>query len=197
MAPCCKLLSLKVLDEKGQGKASNLIAAIEYIQHLNGNGRLIQFHHVNISVGYSYKPEWFACGQSPLCVEIDRLVKSGVNAVVAAGNDGYGFVSSISASSAAAGLDVTIADPPGNADFAITVGSTHREMPHTYGVSIFLPRGRLGDGQLKPDMVGPGEKILSCMSAQLSDKARENAKLPSRRWMNFRRQRAQGSRAVP
>jgi serine protease AprX len=176
MAPCCNLLSLKVLDEKGQGKASNLIAAIEYIQHLNGNGRLIRVHGVNISVGYSYKPEWFACGQSPLCVEIDRLVRSGVSVVVAAGNDGYGFVNSINANSAAAGLDVTIADP-GNADLAITVGSTHREMPHTYGVSYFSSKGPTGDGRLKPDVLAPGEKILSSMSTRMTDKALQDAKL--------------------
>jgi serine protease AprX len=78
MAPKCKLLSLKVLNDKGQGKASNLIAAIEYIQHLNGNGRRIRVHGLNVSVGYSFKPKWFACGQSPLCIEINRLVRSGV-----------------------------------------------------------------------------------------------------------------------
>src|SRR5262249_33437683 len=39
MAPRCKLVSLKVLDEKGKGKASNLIAAIAYVQKMNGNGR--------------------------------------------------------------------------------------------------------------------------------------------------------------
>jgi subtilisin family serine protease len=176
MAPCCKLLSLKVLDADGVGKASSLIAAIEYIQHLNGNGRLIRVHGVNISVGYSYRPEWFACGQSPLCVEIDRLVRSGVCVVVAAGNDGYGFVNSLNADSAAAGLDVTIADP-GNSDMAITVGSTHREMPHTYGVSYFSSKGPTGDGRLKPDILAPGEKILSCMSAQMTDEARRKAKL--------------------
>ena len=30
MAPSCKLVSLKVLDENGDGEASNLIAAIEH-----------------------------------------------------------------------------------------------------------------------------------------------------------------------
>ena len=176
MAPCCQLLSLKVLDDKGRGKASSLIAAIEYIQHLNGNGRLIRVHGMNISVGYSYKPEWFACGQSPLCIEIDRLVRSGVCVVVAAGNDGYGFVNSLNAGSAAAGLDVTIADP-GNSDLAVTVGSTHREMPHTYGVSYFSSKGPTGDGRLKPDILAPGEKILSCMSGQMTEEAKQKAKL--------------------
>jgi serine protease AprX len=89
---------------------------------------------------------------------------------------GYGFVNSINSSSAAAGLDVTIADP-GNAELAITVGSTHRESPHTYGVSYFSSKGPTGDGRLKPDVLAPGEKILSCMSAQMSDKARQDSKL--------------------
>ncbi|MGH6913345.1 MAG: S8 family serine peptidase, partial [Geminicoccales bacterium] len=35
MAPKCKLLSLKVLDENGKGPVSNLIAAIEQIQEIN------------------------------------------------------------------------------------------------------------------------------------------------------------------
>lgn len=165
VAPKCKLLSLKVLDDDGAGLSSNLIAAIEYIQFLNGNGREIRVHGLNVSVGYSFKPEWFACGESPLCVEINRLVQSGVSVVVAAGNDGYGFVDSKNKSGAPAGLDVTINDP-GNAELAITVGSTHREMPHRYGVSYFSSKGPTGDGRLKPDLLAPGEKIISCASSQ-------------------------------
>ncbi|MEO8655091.1 MAG: S8 family serine peptidase, partial [Ramlibacter sp.] len=39
IAPRCKLLSLKVLDDDGNGRASSLIAAIAEIQRINGNGR--------------------------------------------------------------------------------------------------------------------------------------------------------------
>jgi serine protease AprX len=161
MAPSCKLLSLKVLDASGQGKASNLIAAIAYIQEMNGHGRTFRIHGVNMSVGYDFEPEWFACGQSPLCVEVDRLVKSGVVVVVAAGNTGYGFNATQARGAVASGLDLTINDP-GNAELAITVGSTHRDMPHVYGVSYFSSKGPTGDGRQKPDLVAPGEKILSC-----------------------------------
>ncbi len=63
--------------------------------------------------------------------------------------------------SVAAGLTLSINDP-GNADRAITVGSTHRDMPHVYGVSYFSSKGPTGDGRPKPDLVAPGEKILSC-----------------------------------
>ncbi len=31
-------------------------------------------HGINISVGNDFEPEWFACGQSPMCVEVNRLV---------------------------------------------------------------------------------------------------------------------------
>jgi serine protease AprX len=165
MAPECKLLSLKVLDDKGAGLASNLIAAIEYIQELNGNGRRLRVHGVNMSVGYDFEPKWFACGQSPLCVEVDRLVRTGVVVVVAAGNTGYGFMQTQAKGVVAAGLDLTINDP-GNAELAITVGATHRESPHIYGVSYFSSKGPTGDGRLKPDLVAPGEKILSCRSRQ-------------------------------
>lgn len=163
MAPQCKLLSLKVLDDEGNGLASSLIAALEYIQELNGGGRRIRVHGVNMSVGYDFEPKWFACGQSPLCVEVDRLVRSGVVVVVAAGNTGYGYNQSLSRGPVGAGQDVTINDP-GNAELAITVGSTHRDMPHVYGVSYFSSKGPTGDGRLKPDIVAPGEKIISCQS---------------------------------
>jgi serine protease AprX len=175
MAPRCKLLSLKVMDDDGRGngtgRSSSIMAALQYIQRLNGNGKRLLVHGVNLSVGYDFDPEWFACGQSPLCVEVDRLIRSGVVVVVAAGNSGYGFVQSEQMGVVSAGLDLTINDP-GNSDLAITVGSTHREMPHTYGVSYFSSKGPTGDGRMKPDLLAPGEKILSCASSQMSRKVR-------------------------
>jgi serine protease AprX len=161
MAPQCKLLSLKVLDEKGRGSASSLMAAITYIQQINGYGRHLRIHGVNMSVGYPFDPEWFACGQSPLCVEVDRLVRSGVVVVAAAGNTGYGWLQTTALNAVSSGMDLTINDP-GNAELAITVGSTHRNKPHIYGVSYFSSKGPTGDGRRKPDLVAPGEKIISC-----------------------------------
>lgn len=165
MAPRCKLVSLRVLDEDGKGAVSNLIAAIEHIQEINGYGRRLIIHGVNMSVGYDFEPEWFACGQSPLCTEVDRLVKSGVVVVVAAGNTGYGTLKS-TIGTTQAGMGLTINDP-GNADLAITVGATHRDMPHVYGVSYFSSKGPTGDGRMKPDLIAPGEKIISCAAGVL------------------------------
>lgn len=160
MAPKCKLVSLKVLDEFGIGKASNVMAAIAHVQLLNGHGRDLKIHGVNLSLGHTFDPKWFACGHSPLCVEVNRLVKSGVVVVVAAGNTGYGTLQTKEGASDAC-LDLTINDP-GNAEYAITVGSTHRDMPHKYGVSYFSSKGPTGDGRCKPDLLAPGEKIVSC-----------------------------------
>ena len=165
MAPRCRIVSLRVLDENGKGSVSNLIAAINHVQEANGYGRHLVIHGVNMSLGYTFEPEWFACGQSPLCVEVDRLVKSGVVVVVAAGNTGYGTLKS-TAGGTSAGMALTINDP-GNADLAITVGSTHRDMPHVYGVSYFSSKGPTGDGRIKPDLVAPGEKIISCAAGEL------------------------------
>jgi subtilisin family serine protease len=165
MAPKCTLLSLRVLDDFGGGQVSSIIDAFEEIQRLNGYGRRIIIAGVNLSVGYPFDAKWFGCGQSPLCIEVNRLVRSGVVVVAAAGNSGYGTLSTAYTKGWPATLPQTINDP-GNADLAITVGSTHRESPHLYGISYFSSKGPTGDGRLKPDLVAPGERIISCASAQ-------------------------------
>jgi subtilisin family serine protease len=55
---------------------------------------------------------------------------------------------------------MSISDP-GNTEEVITVGSTHRHQPHSYGVSFFSSRGPTGDGRVKPDLIAPGEKITA------------------------------------
>ena len=92
MAPKCKLVSMKVLGPDGRGRVSMVIDALQEIQRVNDYGRRLLIHGVNLSVCYDFDPEWFACGQSPMCVEVDRLVRSGVVVVVAAGNTGYGWL---------------------------------------------------------------------------------------------------------
>jgi serine protease AprX len=161
LASECKLVSLKVLANGETGNLSNLLAAIGYIQKCNDNGRSLKIHGLNLSLGYPFDPEWFAAGQSPLCLEVDRLVRSGVCVVVAAGNGGYGIVRNYKGAGERAAHMGTIADP-GNASLAITVGSTHRDMPHAYGVSYFSAKGPTADGRMKPDLVAPGERIVSC-----------------------------------
>ncbi|MDB4892084.1 MAG: isp 2 [Gemmatimonadetes bacterium] len=170
MAPRCRLVSMKVIADTtqqnpkqtaGQGKVSWVLMAIDKIQAWNQSGRRLLVHGVNMSLGYDFDPRWFACGQSPICVEVNRLVKCGVSVVVSAGNAGYSALVTASGAAEAHYNDLTITDP-GNAEMAITVGSTHRDMPHLYGVSYFSSRGPTGDGRMKPDLVAPGERIISC-----------------------------------
>lgn len=165
IAPQCKLVSMKVLNERGGGAVSNILAALARIQEINENGRWIKIHGVNLSVGYNFNPEWFACGQSPLCVEVNRLVRSGVVVVCSAGNSGYGKRDTLMTEFFRSGMLMTINDP-GNAELAITVGSTHRDMPHTFGTSFFSSKGPTGDGRVKPDLLAPGERIVSCASGK-------------------------------
>jgi hypothetical protein len=175
MAPRTKIVSLRVLDDGGKGQVSNIIAALAHVQEINGYGRRIRIHGVNLSVGYPFDPEWFACGQSQLCVEVDRLVRLGVVVVVAAGNTGYGTLATDASGPRKAGMALTINDP-GNAQLAITVGSTHRTMPHVYGVSYFSAKGPTGDGRMKPDLLAPGEKVISCAAGSFKRKVMD--KLP-------------------
>jgi subtilisin family serine protease len=155
------VISVRVLDQNGNGRSSDVIRALAYIrERLNDNPKLLRVHGVNLSVGYEFDAEMFACGQSPLCAEVNRLVQSGVVVVAAAGNTGYGTVGAM-VRATKVGLSNTINDP-GNADDAITVGATHRDSPHTFGVSYFSSKGPTGDGRLKPDLVAPGERISSC-----------------------------------
>ena len=89
----------------------------------------------------------YACGRTPVCDECERLVGAGTVVVASAGNQGraryltrYGDQEAYST--------VSITDP-GNADAVITVGATHRQDPHTYGVSYFSSRGPPRDGRLQ------------------------------------------------
>lgn len=164
MAPQCKILSLRVLDDNGIGDATSMLQALEYVQRLNDYGRNIMVHGLNISVGYPFDAQWYACGQTPVCSAVNRLVRSGVVVVVAAGNTGHVStmvnVSGAVTGASESGQPMTINDP-GNADLAITVGSTDREKPHLFGVSYFSSKGPTGDGRCKPDLVAPGEHIIS------------------------------------
>ena len=187
IAPKTRLVSLKVIADidgsgdikqtPGQGKVSWVLMAIDQIQKWNQYGKRLLIHGVNMSLGYDFDPRWFACGQSPLCVEVNRLVRSGVAVVVSAGNGGYGSVVTASGVPQSRYSDMSITDP-GNSDLAITVGSTHREMPHTYGVSYFSSRGPTGDGRMKPDILAPGERIVSC-AAGVEQRKYEDKSLPN------------------
>jgi subtilisin family serine protease len=170
MAPRTKILPIKVLNDDRIGDLASLLEALEYIQDLNRDGRDLKVHGVNLSLGYPFDPSWFATGLSPVCREVDRLVSNGVCVVVSAGNTGYGTAQDSTGRAMRLGFAMTINDP-GNAARAITVGSTSIK-PYSTGVSYFSSKGPTGDGRLKPDIVAPGERVLSAGAGALLDTAR-------------------------
>jgi hypothetical protein len=127
----------------------------------------------------AFSLEWdrlnYACGASPVCEAVHALIDSGVVVVVPAGNNGEKG-------------PCTILDP-GNAERAITVGSTHRVFAERYGVSWFSSRGPTADGRLKPDLLAPGERILSTVPPE----GRARSKPAKRRRKTAEQTRPQGS----
>jgi len=174
MAPRTRILSIKVLRDDRTGDVASLLAALEYIQELNRGGRELNVHGVNLSLGYPFDPSWFGTGLSPVCREVDRLVAMGVSVVASAGNTGYGAARDASGRDMRLGFGMTINDP-GNAARAITVGSTSIK-PYQTGISYFSSKGPTGDGRLKPDLVAPGERVVSAGAGQMLARAREQVK---------------------
>jgi hypothetical protein len=159
MCPDIELYDLRVLDAAGNGSEFTVIAALQFVRHLNAHKDQPVIHGVNLSLSIPHKVDSFACGRTPVCEECERLIGNGVVVVAAAGNLGY--TGKLGASLGVAPYqDISITDP-GNSESVLTVGSTHRSMPHTYGVSYFSSRGPTGDGRNKPDLLAPGEKIKS------------------------------------
>jgi subtilisin family serine protease len=159
VCPDLRLYDLRVLDEEGESDEFSILAAMQFVNYLNTSSEHLMLHGMNLSLSIRHKVENFACGCTPVCEEAERLVSTGLIVVAAAGNDGY-LDPERSGGSAEGYRSISITDP-GNAQGVITVGATHRDSPHTYGVSYFSSRGPTGDGRIKPDLVAPGEKITS------------------------------------
>jgi subtilisin family serine protease len=167
ICPDIKLYDLRVVTPQRESTEFGLLAAIEYVQHINQRSIATRpvVHGVNISLSIPHDVRNYGCGATPVCVACDRLAASGVVVVAAAGNRGWneqelGFGNFMFCS---------ITDP-GNAQHVITVGSTHRANPHTYGVSYFSSRGPTGDGRIKPDLVAPGEQIRGPIRGNADDR---------------------------
>ncbi|MEA2562914.1 MAG: serine protease AprX [Acidobacteriota bacterium] len=158
VCPDLRLYDLRVLDGSGRGDEFAVMAALQFVRHLNSTNDYVAVHGVNLSLSIPHEVSNYACGRTPVCEECERVVGSGVVVVTAAGNQGYGKPADGAASGTYNTISIT---DPGNADLVITVGATHRYRPHTYGVSYFSSRGPTGDGRIKPDLVAPGEKITA------------------------------------
>jgi len=156
IAPKCKVVSIKIFDENGATSEYQVLAALEWIRSTNRDHAKPLIHGLMMHAGLQQDVRSYACGQTPICEAVNELMRSGTVVVVPAGNNGYRDVGNLPQAFFASITD------PGNAELAITVGSTHGTLPHEYGASYFSSRGPTLDGRLKPDILAPGEKITSC-----------------------------------
>jgi len=135
IAPEARIIAVKVLDSNGSGMMSDIIAGLEWAAQQ-------RVHVINISLGSSEPSD----GANPLSTACDLVAEQGIVICAAAGNDGPG--------------PGTIGSP-GSARNIITVGAT----TDRDGILSFSSRGPTLDGRAKPDIMMPGQGIISCRAA--------------------------------
>jgi serine protease AprX len=161
LCPDIQLIDLRIIGQDLDETEFAVLGALQLVRYLNSQNRYIVVHGVNLSLAIPHKVGSFACGRTPVCIECERLVGAGTTVVAAAGNAGYHEFQT-GADPYHGYAQVSITDP-GNADGVITVGATHKNEPHAYGISYFSSRGPTADGRSKPDLVAPGERIVSTL----------------------------------
>ena len=143
VAPEAKLVSLRVLDQKGMGSMHAVLAAFDWLlQHRAA----MNIKVLNLSFG---APQRSSYHRELLAGVVESAWFAGVTVVAAAGNEGP-----------AAG---TVA-MPGADPFVITVGSFADQGTVALNddrESLFSSRGPTRDGFAKPDVLAPGEHIVS------------------------------------
>jgi len=170
IAPGVKIHDFKVLGVDG-GSSQTIIKAMHTVRAINFSAPEPVIHGINMSLGGPVPVGSYGCGWSPECREANRLMSSGVVVCVAASNDGYKTLATAEGGQLSwfrTYMDMGISDP-GNAEEIITVGSTHKTHPHSYGPSFFSSKGPTGDGRAKPDCVAPGEKISSAKAGSADE----------------------------
>ena len=142
-APGAGIVGIKVLDRDGSGYDSTIIKGIEWcIAHR----KRLKLRILSMSLGGSVNSP---SADDPLCQAVEKAVKAGLNVVIAAGNSGPGRH--------------TI-ESPGNSPSAITVGAVDDRRSILQAddrITWFSSRGPTRDGRSKPDIVAPGETVVS------------------------------------
>lgn len=140
IAPGAKIISAKVLDEKGNGAKEHVIESVNWILE---NQKKYNIRILNVSVGaVNEKKE----RDLKLVDCMERAWDAGIVVVVAAGNMGP-----------AAG-SVTV---PGNSKKVITVGAYD---DCTFPGGCYSGRGPTAECICKPELTAPGSGIQSCSS---------------------------------
>jgi len=155
IGPYANLINLRVLDQNGQGTDSAVISALQQAIKLS---KQYKIGVINLSLG---RPVFESYTQDPLCKAVEAAWKSGIVVVVAAGN--YGRNNSMGTSGYA-----TIT-APGNDPYVITVGAMK-----TMGtpqrsddlIASYSSKGpTLIDHVVKPDIVAPGNRLVSLLAS--------------------------------
>ena len=159
MAPNANIINLRVLDENGSGKDSNVIAAIEKAIALKDTYNI---KIINMSLG---RPIYESYKTDPLNLAVQKAWNAGIVVVVAAGNYGRN------------GYDVTggygTIAVPGNDPSVITVGSMKTNNTSSRGddtIASYSSKGpSLIDHVVKPDLVAPGNQLdsVSCVTCTM------------------------------
>ena len=154
--PRYQLYDFRVLARSIEDTEFAIIAALQYIRYMNERTPTSTIHGANLSLQFRTMSAITPAAARPCATNASASSNSGVVVVAAAGNRGYQqFETKDGLFENYAAFSIT---DPGNAEDVITVGATHGNWPHTYGVSFFSSRGPTGDGRLKPDLVAPGER---------------------------------------
>jgi len=151
MAPNVNIINLRVLDQNGSGTDSQVIAAIQQAIALKSTYNI---RVINMSLG---RPVFESYTLDPVCQAVEAAWQAGIVVVVAAGNNGrdnsmgtHGFA--------------TIG-APGNDPAVITVGATRTMGSATRvddAIASYSSKGpTLVDHLVKPDLVAPGNRIVS------------------------------------
>jgi serine protease AprX len=154
VAPDVNLIDLRVLDANGNGSDAAVINAIYRAIQLRWSYNI---RVINLSLGRQvYEP----AAQDPLCQAVEAAWKAGIVVVVAAGNDGRDNYSTMQGYG-------TIG-VPGNDPYVITVGAMKSEGTSTRGDDMIASYSSKGPTALdhfaKPDLVAPGNRVVSVMS---------------------------------
>jgi len=154
IAPGVRLTVLKVLDNRGNGRISNVIAALDYIVAHKDE---LNIRVVNLSIATGVYESY---ATDPLTVAAESVVQNGIVVVAAAGNNGRGPNGRIRHGGVTA---------PGNAPSVLTVGaSSHMGTfdREDDTIASFSSRGPAAiDYGAKPDLVAPGVGIESLSDA--------------------------------
>ncbi len=155
VAPNANIVNLRVLDAKGNGQESDVIAAIDEAIALKDQYNI---RVINLSLGH---PVYESFQLDPLCQAVEAAWKAGITVVVAAGNMGR--------DNSLGTLGYATINSPGNDPYVITVGAMNANgtpWRNDDKIASYSSRGpSLVDHVVKPDLVAPGNNVVSLLAS--------------------------------